>query len=144
MNVKADKMRYQTNRLAHLLVLLGLAISILALFSIIIPTTVVPDFSIAVEILINIVLMLLTFLAAEKCKIYSLNWAIALFVIAGIHIARIFYVPTKLLIANMLSAGQFSLIVVYLVLSAGLLVLGGIITIQRHHILTKHLKEIGE
>jgi len=143
MNVKADKMRYQTNKLAYFLVLLGLAISILALFSMITPRTIVPDFSIAVEILINIVLMLLTFLAAERCKYYSLNWAITLFVIAGIHILRIFYVPTKLVVASMLTGGQYALIVGYLVVSAALLVMAGIITVQRHHVLAKHLKEIG-
>ena len=144
MNTKADKMRYQTNKLGYRLILLGLAISVLALFSIITPSTVVSDFSTAVEILLNIVLLLITFLAAEKCKFYSLNWAISLFVIAGIHVLRIFYVPTKFLIANMLSPLQYTLIVTYLMASATLLVFAGIVTINRHAVLTKHLRELGD
>ena len=91
MNIKADKMRYQTNSSAYSLILLGLALSVAALFAIITPSTIIPDFSTAIEILINIVLMLVTFLAAERCKFYERKWAIIVNVIAAVHILRIFY-----------------------------------------------------
>lgn len=144
MNIKADKMRYQMNNLAYLFILLGMAISVVVLFRIITPKTVIPNFGIALEILINIVLLLLTFLTAERCKFYQKKWGIVSFVIAGVHLLRIFYVPKSLLTLGQITSGQFMIIVLLLAVSAGLLILGGVVTIIRSNILTNHLKEIGE
>ncbi|MDY0075399.1 MAG: hypothetical protein RBR75_05965, partial [Acholeplasmataceae bacterium] len=83
MNIKADKMHYQTNKLGYALILLGLAFSVVALFRIITPTQIIPNHLIALEIVINIILLLLTFLTAERCKIYQKNWAIVSLVIAS-------------------------------------------------------------
>ena len=143
MNIKADKMRYQTNSLGYGLILLGMAISVVALFRIITPPTIIPNFSIAVEI-VDIILMLMTFLTAERCKFYQKNWAIVSMVIAAIHVLRIFYAPAKLLSLGQITGVQFTVIVVLLISSATLLVFGGLITLNKHHILYKHLKEIGE
>jgi hypothetical protein len=144
MNTKADKMRYQNNKSAYSLILLGLAISIVALFSIITPPTIVPNLGIAIEILINIVLLLVTFLAAERCKTYSRQWAITSFVIAGIHVLRIFYMPTYLLANNQITYYQFTFIVIYLIASAVSISMGALITLRKHVILMKHLRELGE
>lgn len=144
MNIKADKMRYQTNSLGYGLILLGMAISVVALFRIITPPTIIPNFSIAVEIVVNIILMLMTFLTAERCKFYQKSWAIVSMVIAAIHVLRIFYAPAKLLSLGQITGVQFTVIVVLLISSATLLVFGGLITLNKHHILYKHLKEIGE
>lgn len=144
MNIKADKMRYQTNGLGYGLILLGMAISVVALFRIITPPSIIPNFTIAVEIVVNIILLLVTFLAAERCKFYQKTWAMTSIVIAGIHVLRIFYAPTKLLTLGQITAGQYTIIVILLITSAALLVFGGLVTLQKHHILYKHLKEIGE
>ncbi len=144
MNVKADKMRYQANKLGYGLILLGMMLSVAALFMIITPPTVVPTFSTALEILINILLLLFTFLAAERCKYYQKNWAIMTIIIAAIHALRILWVPTKLLSNGELRIGQFLFIALFLVLTSILMVFGALITLKRHHILITHLKEIGE
>lgn len=144
MNIKADKMRYQMNNLAYMFILLGMAISVVALFRIITPKTIIPDFDIAIEILINIVLLLLTFLTAERCKYYQKKWGIVSFVIAGVHVLRILYVPKSLLALGQITSGQFAIIVLLLIVSAASLVFGGVLTIIRSNILTNHLKEIGE
>lgn len=144
MNVKADKMRYQPNKSGYALILLGLTLSIVALFAIITPPTIRPNFRIAMEIMINIFLMLLTFLAAERCKVYSRDWAIVSIVFAGIHVLRIFWVPTFLLSRGQITGGQFSLIVFYLLATAASLVFGALITLRKHQILHKHLREMGE
>lgn len=144
MNYKADKMRYQFNRYAYLFILLGMALSVVALFRIITPPTIIPDFGIAMEILVNIVLLLLTFLTAERCKAYQRTWGIVSFVIAGIHVLRIFLVPTTLLTKGQITGFQFLMIVIFLIASAAFITLGGVITLIKHAILTKHLKEIGE
>ncbi|MDO9630088.1 MAG: hypothetical protein Q7I99_09340 [Acholeplasmataceae bacterium] len=144
MNTKADKMRYQTNKTGYSLILLGLAISIVALFSIITPPAIIPNFGIAVEILINIVLLLVTFLAAERCKTYSRGWALTSFVIAAIHVLRIFYMPTILVAKGQLTGFQFMMIVIYLLSAATCIVFGALITLRKHAILMKHLRELGE
>ncbi len=98
-NVKADKMRYQTNQFAYGLVLLSIVFSVVAVFTLITydsfglgenPTRVVPDFRIGIEIAVSIVMMLTTFLAAEKIKYYDPIWSsLGLAVLAGIHFLRI-------------------------------------------------------
>ena len=132
------------NNLAYMFILLGMAISVVALFRIITPKTIIPDFDIAIEILINIVLLLLTFLTAERCKYYQKKWGIVSFVIAGVHVLRILYVPKSLLALGQITSGQFAIIVLLLIVSAASLVFGGVLTIIRSNILTNHLKEIGE
>lgn len=144
MNTKADKMRYQTNKTGYSFILLGLAISIVALFSIITPPSIIPNLGIAVEILINIVLLLVTFLAAERCKAYSKQWAITSFVIAGIHILRIFYMPTSLVAKGQITYMEFLWIVIYLIAAAASISFGALITLRKNAILMKHLRELGE
>jgi hypothetical protein len=144
MNIKADKMRYQTNSSAYSLILLGLSLSVAALFAIITPSTVIPDLSTAIEILVNIVLMLVTFLAAERCKFYERKWAIIVNVIAAVHILRIFYAPTKLLAKGQITFFHFAFIAVLLISSALFLIAGGMITIKKSQVLHNHLKEMGE
>jgi hypothetical protein len=101
---RADKMRYQKNNFSYFLILLGLVISIVAMFLIVnkIHFTEKLDnkfaFSLyiltAVEILIGIISMLLTFLCAEKVKSYSPFWSTkAVFVLPVINFVRIFLVP---------------------------------------------------
>jgi len=98
-NVKADKMRFQTNQFAYGLVLLSIVFSVVAIFTLITydsfglgdaPTRVAPNFRIGIEIAVSIVMMLATFLAAEKIKYYDSIWSsVGLVVLAGIHFLRI-------------------------------------------------------
>lgn len=143
MNVKADKMRYQLNKSGYGFILLGLSVSVVAMFRIITPVTVRPNHEIAIEILINIVLLLVTFLAAERCKFYSKNWAYGSMAIGLIHLIRIIYVPKNLLDNGMLSNNQFMIIAGLLILSAFFIIYGGYITWKKYHILSKHMKEMG-
>ncbi len=144
MNIKADKMRYQTNSKGFGLILLGLAISVAALFAIITPSTVVPDFTTALEILINIVLLLVTFLAAERCKFYDQKWAKIVIIIAVVHVLRIFYVPSRLYANGQITLVHFLMVAALLLVSALFLVSGGLITMKKSQILHDHLKEMGE
>lgn len=143
MNIKADKMRYQVNKAGYRLILLGLSVSVVAMFRIITPVTVRPNAEIAIEILINIVLLLVTFLAAERCKFYSKNWAFGSIAIGLVHLARIFYVPKNLLAASMISQAQYTIITLLLILSAFFIMYGGYITWVKYQILSKHMKEMG-
>jgi hypothetical protein len=144
MNVKADKMRYQLNKAAYGLILLGLSLSVVAMFRIITPVSIIPNHEIAIEILINIVLLLVTFLAAERCKFYSKNWAFGSIAIGFVHLLRIFYVPTNLLQRGMLSSQQFIIIALLLVISALLIMFGGYITWVKYRMLSNHMKALGK
>lgn len=94
-NIKADKMRYQKNTSAYGLVLLSIATSLIALFTMINFDTfgsgegtmrVIPNLRVGVEIALGIVLMLSTFMAAEKVKYYDPTWSFfGLFILAGIN-----------------------------------------------------------
>lgn len=143
-NIQVDKMRYQKNNLSYRLIILGMALSVWSLFAVITPKTVVPTLSTAIEILLNIILLLTTFLAAEKCRAYDKKWGIYLFVISAVHVFRLFYEPLKLLKLGQLSANRYEWIVYVIIVTVILYVSSGIITIQKHDALKKHLKEIGE
>ncbi|MDY0209977.1 MAG: hypothetical protein RBQ91_01040 [Acholeplasma sp.] len=143
-NIKADKMRYQKNSSAYGLILLGMAISVHVLFSIITPKTVVPSITTAAEILLNIVLLLVTFLAAEKCKAYDKKWGMYIFIVAAIHVLRIFFEPSSLLRKGQITGFAFTLIAIELIATAALFVIAGYITIKKHDKLKAHLKELGE
>lgn len=143
-NIRVDKMRYQQNRLAYWLVLLAMVNQVGSLFSTIIPRMVVPSFTTAMEILINITLMLFTFLAAEKVKAYNIKWGYGLFVIAFLHLLRIFYEPLKLFRLGQISGRQYFIIIDLIIGSIILLLIAAIITIKKHRALMAHLKESGE
>jgi len=143
-NIKVDKMRYQKNNISYRLVLLGMALSVYTLFATITPKAVVPTLSTAIEILLNIILLLMTFLAAEKCRSYDKKWGIYLFIISGIHALRMFYEPLKLYRLGQLTSGQYTIIVDIIIATIALYVVAGVITIQKHNALKAHLKEIGE
>ena len=151
-NIKADKLRYQTNSIGYLLVMLSVVVSVIALFTLITydnygtlaeSMRVKPDFRIGIEIAIGIVLMLATFLAAEKIKYYSETWGFyGLFVLAGINLVRIFNVPMVSYNNNMIPLRTYITTVVVLAASAALLIAAGIITIKKIIILKHHLKEL--
>ena len=143
-NIRVDKMRYQQNKLAYWFVLLAMVNQIGSLFTTIIPRSITPTFSTAMEILINITLLLLSFLAAEKVKAYSIKWAYGLFVIAFAHLLRIFYEPLKLFRLGQITAGHYFIIIDLIVGSIILLVIAAVITMKKHRKLMSHLKELGE
>jgi hypothetical protein len=143
-NVRVDKMRYQKNALAFNFVLVAMALQTISLFMTITPRTVVPSMTTALEILINITLLLVSFLAAEKVKAYSLQWAYGLFVISTVHLFRLFYEPLKLFRLGQITRNQYLTITTLIEVTIVLLIVAAVITIRKHRALMAHLKEIGE
>ena len=92
-----EMMRYRENRLSYMLGFLALAASILACF-ICLNSTNPGRPEIIVLVLLNIFILLGGFLCIEKAKSYSRNGSIALVVMGGICVARIFWIPLQLLI----------------------------------------------
>lgn len=141
---RRDKMRYQLNKLAYWLVLLAMIFQTVSLFMTITPRSVKPTMTTAIEILINIILLLVSFLAAEKVKAYSNKYAYGLFVISVIHLYRIFSEPLKLYKLGQLSAFRYTVITDLILISIACLVTAALITLSKYKALKAHLKEIGE
>lgn len=143
-NLKVDKMRYQSNRSAYSFILLALVLNVVALFMSITPNTIVSDYLTAIDILANIIIMLLTFLSAEKCKVYDAKWSIGAFIIGFIMALQFFLYPTRVHQLGQLTNIDYVVIMVLLFGAAALMFVGGFITLKKHKMLQKHLKEIGE
>jgi hypothetical protein len=143
-NIRIDKMRYQKNKIAYTFVLVAMVFQTISLFMTITPSTVVPSFTTAVEILINITLLLFSFLAAEKVKSYSKTWSYGLFALSVVHLFRFFYEPSKLLRLGQISLRQYFMITTLIEVTMVLLIVAAIITLRKHRALMAHLKELGE
>ncbi len=155
-NIKADKMRYQNNRLSYFLILFSIVISLIALFTninfdqFISEETneifyyyVQPDFRVGLEIALGIIMMLVMFMAAEKIKFYDGFWSrYGLFVLAGINFLRAINLPIYALNQNWIPLGNVIVIIVEYVAAGTLLVIAGIIAMRKYFILQAHLKEL--
>lgn len=91
-----EMMRYRTNGLSYKLGLGGMAFSVLGAF-ICLNSANPTNFLTLVIILINIVILLGGFLAAEKVKNYIKAGAIAQIVFGAVCFGRIFWVPLQLI-----------------------------------------------
>ncbi|MDD4184615.1 MAG: hypothetical protein WC251_02535 [Candidatus Izemoplasmatales bacterium] len=152
MNLKVDKMRYQTNSLGYWLVFLSLALSIIALFTLITydefvsvgtPVRVAPDLRIGLEIALAIVLMLTTFLAAEKVKYYHPFWSGAgLFGLAALNFLRIFNIPLYAFDNSWIPERIKILTIIEFALAGALLIAAGFISLRKVLLLKHHMKAI--
>jgi cell division protein FtsW (lipid II flippase) len=151
-NVKAEKMRYQNNSSAYWLVMLSTVLSVVALFTVITYDTfgieadaihVIPDFRIALEIGVGIVMLLSMFLAAEKVKYYDRIWSyIGLPVLATVSFLRIFNIPFYVREQNWIPEATFTMVILEFAASAILLVIAAIVSIRKVTILKNLSKEL--
>ena len=146
--IKTDVYRYKRNTLASGLALLGLFINCLyfmLFYGVNYPTY--ANVLIGLSVLVNLFVLLATFLASEGVKGYNKKYCILLLVVAVIQIARIFIYPLDLagggtgLFENTngvaiqiryfgadLSAGSLAaILIVYLVLSAACVIASAIV-----------------
>lgn len=96
-NLKLEKMRYINNSLSYKLGLGGIAFSVLACFlalNSLAPSNVLTVF----KIILNILVLLIGFLATEKVKVYNRGYANVSIVLGAISAARIFWYPLQLFI----------------------------------------------
>ena len=151
-NIKADKMRYQKNSSAYGLVLLSLVSGMIGLFTLInydqfltVGTNmrVVPNLRVGIEIMLGIIMMLMTFLGAEKIKIYEPKWSFyGIFILAGLNVFRIFNLPIYAKSQGWIPTGTMVAVMIYYAVTAGLLIVAGVISTRKVIILRKHMKEL--
>ncbi len=94
-NMQGQMMRYRTNGFAYKLGMLAIAFSILGAF--ICLNSYKWDLTIIIKILGNIVILLFGFLSIEKVKSYSLSYSYTLIGIGGLCVARMFWIPVRLI-----------------------------------------------
>lgn len=126
-----DMMHYKPNRIAFWLTLLTIVLNI-AMFIIIYKTNtsdLAADPQLGVDLLINVVFMLLCFLAAEKTKSYDRRWGSISIILGIIQTLRIFWIPLYYYLNHGINGGGFAACVVLLVLGAAALIVSGVITL---------------
>lgn len=147
--INVEKMKYQTNSLASAITLLSLGLSVIAMFTMITYDSfgageglrVAPDHMVAIEIGMGIVTMLLTFLAAEKVKYYDRKWScFGLFVLAGIDLFRIAFLPTYCLEKGWIPVSVYQSTVTLFALAAALLIAAGAISTAKVALLDRFSK----
>ena len=152
-DIDTDKMRYQMNNKSYLMVMLSVVLIIIAGFITITYSSftatsdeirVTPTITTAIDVSALIILLLATFLAAEKVKVYQKVWVRNLFIIAAINLVRIFFEPTIVFNRGELPFVRYVIVVVLMVAAIALQVLGAVITYKKAKRLEKHLKELGE
>lgn len=103
---QVEMSRYRNNGLTYRLGLLGMATSLFG--CLILLNSMTPSIHSFIVVMLNIVVLLGGFLACEKAKNYSMKGSIALSVMGGISIARIFYTPLMLFIYSGIYDSNYS------------------------------------
>lgn len=140
--IKKDRLRFTKNKFSANLSYLAIVVN--ALYFVSIYSSDVGSWyykiMIGASVLYNLIFMLTAFLASEGVKGYKLGYGYVLLVLGVLQILRIFYIPMKahtdmiklgeteeLVMGN----GQFILVCAYLVGSAALCIIAGVVAIAK-------------
>lgn len=147
-DIKADRMRYTKNSISATLSYLAILFN--ALYFLNIYHSDVGSFyykmQIGFSVIYNLLFMLFVFLSSEGVKKYDRRYSIALIVIGALQVVRIFGIPLDALTSTVIvkrvevrvmNTSQFIFCVVYLVASAALAIVAGIIGLIK----TKKLRD---
>ncbi len=149
-DIKVQMMRYQANKLSYGIGFLALISTLFYLFPILNAADKFLNnqsdiaFLIAVKILANIFIFLMTFLSVEKMKAYSVSFSILMIVFGGLNIVRIFIFPLMFYTKDYITGGKFTYLVIVLIISAALYIFSGVVSYIKSTMLKKYLKRIGE
>ena len=147
---RLDRMRFTKNTLSSSLALLAIIFDVCFFISIYESDVGSWYYTILVggSILYNLIFMLAAFLSSEGIKNYKIGYSYLMIVLGIIQIVRIFIYPVKAHNAvvtiqeqavTVMEGGQFTRVVLYLVLSAACLFVGAVVGIIRSRALADHL-----
>lgn len=149
--IKRDRMRFTKNSLSSSLALLALVFNVFYFVSLYrINYSYYYTWKIGLSILFNLVFMLIVFLSSEGVKNYKLSYSVILIVVGAAQLLRITYIPQTahgMLIGDGVTAmtdAQFIRAVVFLCVSAALLILSGIVGVIRSRMLHDYKKTLTE
>ncbi len=156
--IKKDRLRYTKNKLSATLIYLSIVFDVLyfvCLYSSDIKRQAVGNsyyvWMMGVSVLTNLVFMLVAFLCSEGVKNYNIKHAYGITIVGIVQIARIFIWPMQLrqqtvVINNVeeivMPDGQFLRCVIYLVGSAALCIIAGVIGVIKTTTLRSYEAEL--
>ena len=141
-------LRYRNNKLAYSLCLLAIAIQCIGFIFSYSSLKFNAQFNTGLDIIINIIFLLVTFLLAEKIKIYNVTCGIVAIVLGIVNTVRIYtyyYNPNSgELIYETVETWIFYLSIISYVLVAVLMTISGILTIIKGNELKAFLSSLKE
>ncbi len=151
--IKRDRLRFTKNKLSSNLTLLAIVLNALYFVSIYKSDvgTYYYNLMIGVSVVYNLLFMLTAFLSSEGVKAYKLNYSFVLIGIGIGQIIRIFIIPlqaknTTLTVSGadlvVMEDAQFIRVCVYLVGSAALCIIAGIVAFIKTRTLESRLAEV--
>ncbi len=153
--IRKDRMRYTKNTTSSSFALLAILFNVFYFVSIYRSDvgTYYYTWLTGISIVYNLVFMLVVFLCSEGVKNYNINYSITMIVVGALQIVRIFIIPHKAATtiiqvgeeerAAML-APQHVRVIVFLLASAGFLIVGGIVGIIKSTTLRAYEKSLKE
>lgn len=139
-NIKNDKLKYIENKISYWLILIALILVANLSLELIIswkPFGISGEgLLVAVNILIDIAMMLLLFLTAERQKKYFMSGAYLGIILAVVNVLRIFYNPLALYNKNnedvtLLTNDKLVMVIIKIVIVSTLVITSSIITIRK-------------
>lgn len=151
--IKKDRLRFTKNKFSANMTYLAIVVNALYFVSIYSSDvgTWYYKIMIGASVLFNLIFMLTAFLASEGVKNYNLGYGYVLLILGVLQIVRIFYIPMKahsdviqleeteeLVMGN----GQFMLVCIYLIASAALCIIAGVVAIAKTTTLRSYEAEL--
>jgi hypothetical protein len=141
--ISAQRMRYQKNMTSFWFCILGLVLGVIQ-FIMLYTSVKQPNYRTGVDILVSIFFMLTVFWAAEKTKIYTIDWTNVLYIVSAIQVLRLLFAPLYYYNHRLMSGTQFVSQIIIIIFCAGSLIFAAMVNQQKSEILNKYLKSIGE
>lgn len=151
--IKKDRLRFTKNKLSANLTLLAIVFN--AFYFVSIYKSDVGNYYykliIGISVVYNLLFMLAAFLSSEGVKSYKMNYSYLLLLLGVGQIVRIFILPRMAKGATVtlseveqavMGSAQFTRVCVYLIVSAALCVVAGVINISKSSTLTKYQAEL--
>lgn len=149
--IRRDRMRFKRNKLSANLVFLAIILDVLYFVNIYQNDagSYYHTWKIGVSIVYNLIFMLAAFLAEEGVKNYKKVYSIPLVLLGVMQIVRIFWMPMQAhtyineasgFLTPPMGDGQFTYLVVLLVLSAACLVAAAVVNLFKCNALAAHMK----
>ena len=151
--IQRDRMRFVKNKFSSNLVYLAILADVFFFVSIYKSDVGTYYYNILVggSIIYNLVFMLAAFLSSEGVKNYNITYSYVLIVLGVLQVVRIFILPMRARGAMVtvgettvqaMTAGQFTRVVLYLVISAACCLVAAVVGIQRSRALNEHVASL--
>ncbi len=132
------RMQYQKDTLSAFLCILSIVFNVYYFICAFSTDTIKPDVILGLDVLINIIFMMVTFLASEKLKVYSKNWGAIVILMGVFEIARILILPEHYRKLDMLGGFAYIQTVAALALAGASLIAAGLNSAANLRVLKKY------